>query len=182
MKTGSLIVPYESIERSILLIREKKVILDADLANLYGVETRVLNQAIRRNAERFPEDFMFQISSEELAILKSQSVTSSSGWGGRRKLPLAFTEHGTIMAASVLNSKRAVEVSVFVVRAFMRLREMLSGQKELAVKLAELERKSATHDGQILSLVEAIRQLMAPPPPPKRRRVGFITEEEDSLR
>jgi len=165
-------VPAERIEQSILLIRKQKVMLDADLARLYGVETRRLNEQVRRNIDRFPKDFMFQLTPEEFDNLKSQIATSSEGWGGRRKLPFAFTEHGAVMAASVLNTPRAIEFSVYVVRAFVKLREMMSTQKRLAERFAELEQKLATHDQQILSIVAAIRQLMGPPVPP-RRRIGF---------
>jgi phage regulator Rha-like protein len=148
-----------------------KVILSIDLAELYGVEPKVLNQAVKRNIERFPSDFMFQLTNQEFANLKSQIVTSS--WGGlRRAMPYAFTEHGAIMVASVLNSPRAIEISVYVVRAFVRLREYLSSHKELAQKLTELEKKIETHDEAIQALIDAIRQLMTPPDKP-RRRIGY---------
>src|SRR4029077_11463411 len=126
-----------------------RIMLDADLAALYGVETRRLTEQLRRNLGRFPEDFAFQLSPRELEDLKSQIATSSSGWGGRRKLPYAFTEHGAVMAASVLNSSQAVEMSVLVVRAFVRLRQVLGASKELGLKLQELERKLSTHDREI---------------------------------
>ncbi len=171
------LVPVERIERPIFLIRGERVILDADLAELYGVETRRLNEQVRRNIERFPQDFMFQLLAEEFSNLKSHFATSRSGWGGRRKLPFAFTEHGAIMAASVLNTPRAVEMSVFVVRAFVRLRSVLATHTAVAAKVAELESKLATHDEQIVALIEAIKQLMAPSEPPKRRRIGFHTKE-----
>ena len=168
------IAPVGKIEGSILLIRGQRVILDSDLAELYGVETKVLNQAVKRNADRFPEDFMFPLSQEELKSLRSQIVTSK-GRGGRRYAPYAFTEHGAIMAANLLNSPRAVQVSVYVVRAFVRLRNLLLQNKELAAKLTELERKLQKHDREIIALVEAIRQLMAPPDPPKTK-IGFHAE------
>jgi len=171
-------IPVERIERIILFIRGEKVILDSDLAALYGVETRRLNEQIRRNNSRFPKDFMFQLSHEEFEILKSQFATSRSGWGGRRKLPLAFTEHGAIMAASVLNTPRAVEMSVYVVRAFVRLRSILAAHKELAAKVAELETRLGTHDKQIIAIVEAIKQLMAPPAKSRKRKIGFLREGE----
>jgi hypothetical protein len=167
------IVPIGQIEQRILLIRSQRVMLDADLAELYGVKTKVLNQAIRRNLNRFPDDFMFRLTEVETKSLRSQFVTSNAGRGGRRYRPYAFTEHGAIMAASVLNSPRAVKVSVYVVRAFVKLREVLSTHKALARKLAELERRLDTHDDQIEALLEAIRELMAPPPEPRRRRIGF---------
>ncbi len=172
----SAIVPGDHIEQSILLIRGQKVILDRDLAKLYGVTTARLNQQVNRNLERFPKDFMFRLDSHESANLMLQFATSSSGHGGRRKQPYAFTEHGAIMAASVLNTREAVKVSVFVVRAFVKLREMLSTHAELAQKLSELERQLQNHDDQIVSLVEAIRELMEPPPAPPRRPIGYLTE------
>ena len=160
------------IESQIHLIRGQKVMLASDLAAVYGVETRTLNQAVKRNAERFPADFMFQLSAEESDNLKSQSVTSS--WGGaRRALPYAFTEHGAIMLASVLNSKRATEMSVYAVRAFVRLREVIAGNRELAAKIAALESKVGNQDRDIQTIFSAIRQLMAPPTPAGRRIKGF---------
>ncbi|MBI4436564.1 MAG: ORF6N domain-containing protein [Candidatus Omnitrophica bacterium] len=164
------LVPVERIENKIFQVRGRKVMLDEDLAELYGVSTRVLVQAVKRNMARFPRDFMFLLTRQEVTNLRSQIVTSS--WGGRRYLPYAFTEHGAIMAASVLNTSRAMEVSVYVVRAFVKLKEMVSVHRELARKLAELERKFKGHDEQIRSLFEAIRQLMMPPQP-SRRRIGF---------
>jgi len=159
------------IEKRIFLIRGHKVILSIDLAELYGVEPKVLNQAVKRNIERFPSDFMFQLTYQEFANLKSQIVTSS--WGGlRRAMPYAFSEHGAIMVASVLTSPRATEISVYVVRAFVRLREYLSSHKELAQKLTELEKKIETHDEAIQALIDAIRQLMTPPDK-TRRRIGY---------
>jgi len=150
--------------------------LDADLATLYGVQTRRLNEQVRRNTERFPEDFVFQLTPAEFAHLKSQFATSS--WGGRRKLPLAFTEHGAIMAAMVLNSPRATEVSVYVVRAFVQLRDTLIAHKELAQRLDELEarieRKLSSHDQAIAGILDAIRKLMTPPEPGKKRPIGFV--------
>jgi len=160
------------IEGQIHLIRGKKIMLASDLANIYGVETRALNQAVKRNEKRFPADFMFQLTAEETGNLKSQFVTSS--WGGaRRALPYAFTEHGAIMLASVLNSERATEMSVYVVRAFVRLREVIAGNKELTAKMAALESKVGNHDKEIQTLFAAIRQLMAPAAPAERRIKGF---------
>ena len=170
------LVVSESIETRILTIRGQKVMLDADLAELYGVETRRLNEQVRRNSERFPEDFMFQLTGEEFANLKSQFATSS--WGGRRKLPYAFTEHGAIMAASVLNTARAIEISVHVVRAFVHLRELVSGHKELSQKLNQLERKVGAHDRAIAELINAIRELMTPAEPKKKRPIGFAPWEK----
>jgi hypothetical protein len=171
MKHSSLI-PVETIEKTIYLIRGQKVMLDSDLAALYGVTTARLNQQVNRNSERFPEDFMFQLTDEEFKGLMLQIATSKKGRGGRRKLPLVFTEHGAIMAANVLNSKRAVRMSVFVVRAFVKLRETAFGYKELAAKLTELERKVGTHDHAIASTIAAIRQLMSSPAR-ERKPIGF---------
>jgi ORF6N domain len=161
-----------SVESRILLVRNHKVILDTDLAELYGVPVKQLNQQTKRNKERFPADFMFQLTSAEHAPLRSQTVTSKPGRGGRRYLPYAFTEHGAIMAATVLNSERAVEMSLFVVRAFVHVREMLANNHELAAKIDELERRLDTHDASIQDLIEAIKELMAPDPP-SGRKIGF---------
>jgi len=145
--------------------------LDRDLAELYGVRTMVLNQAVKRNISRFPQDFMFQLSKEELENWISQIVISS--WGGTRKLPYAFTEQGVAMLSSVLNSERAVQVNIAIMRAFVKLRQILSMNKELAHKLAELERKIEKHDVDIQAIFEAIRQLMAPPPVKPKPLIGF---------
>jgi hypothetical protein len=160
------------VESKILEIRGERVMLDADLAEVYGVTTRVLNQAVKRNEERFPQDFAFQLTPEEIANLKSQSVTSSSGHGGRRKPPWVFTEHGTIMVASVLNSPRAIEMSVFVVRAFVRLREYARGHAEIAKRLDALERKVTAHDENLREMFTALRALLTPSPRAKRE-IGF---------
>jgi hypothetical protein len=166
------------IETAIQTLRGERVILDADLAKIYGVETRVLNQAVRRNRVKFPTDFMFRLNRAEARQLnRSQPVMGSQKHRDPRFLPYAFTEHGAIMAANVLNSPRAVQMSVFVVRAFVRLRQMIGAHKEMAATLAELERKVASHDGNIRALFEALRQLMAPPEP-KKRKIGFIVEEK----
>jgi len=171
MASKNALIATENIETKILIIRGQRIMLDADLAELYGVETSALNRAVKRNIERFPVDFMFQLSAEEFADLKCQFGISS--WGGRRKLPYAFTEHGAIMAASVLNSQRAVEISIHVVRAFNRLREMISGHKELAQKLNLLERKVGAHDKAIAEIINAIRELMDTPDSKKKRTIGF---------
>jgi hypothetical protein len=171
------VVVIEEDEPTILSIRGHKVMLDKDLALMYGVETRTLNQAIQRNKSRFPTDFLFQLTTAEFEVLKSQPGSNSRTHGGRRKLPYAFTEHGAVMAASVLNSPRAVEASVFVVRAFVRLRHLAASHKDLAKKLDELERTVGGHDAAIKQLVAAIRQLMSPPAPEKSsRRIGFRAE------
>src|SRR5215470_20077876 len=160
-----------SVESRIFVLRQQKVILDRDLAELYAVPVKRLNEQVKRNRERFPDDFMFQLTKAEEADLLGLSV-AKPGRGGRRYAPYAFTEHGAIMAATVLNSERAVEMSVFVVRAFVRLREMLTNNRELADKIDELERRLDTHDASIQDLIEAIKELMAPDPP-SGRRIGF---------
>lgn len=166
------------IETVIQTIRREKVILDSDLARIYGVETRVLNQAVRRNLKKFPSDFMFRLNlSEARQLNRSQAVIGSQKHRDPRFLPYAFTEHGAIMAANVLNSRRAVQMSVFVVRAFVHLRRMVGAHNDMAAKLSELERKVASHDGNIKALFDAIRQLMAPPEG-KKRKIGFLVEEK----
>jgi ORF6N domain len=161
-----------SIESRILILRHQKVILDAALAELYGVPVKRLNQQVSRNRERFPADFMFQLTAKEYESLRLQFATSKKGRGGRRFLPYAFTEHGAVMAATVLNSKPAVEMSVFVVRAFVRLREMLAANRQLAARIEELEDRLQTHDSTIQEIIDTIKKLMAPPSRP-RRRIGF---------
>ena len=167
-------IPVERITRAILLIRGQKVILDEALAALYEVEIKVLNQAVRRNLDRFPPDFMFQLTREEGAFLRSQIVTLKTGRGRHRKyLPLAFTEQGVAMLSSVLRTKRAVRVNIEIMRAFVQLRQMLSSHADLAQKLEALEKK---YDAQFKVVFDAIRELMAPPVPPKRR-IGFVSDE-----
>src|SRR6266851_8081662 len=156
----ALVKPVES---RILILRGHKVILDSDLAELYGVPAKRLNEQVKRNAERFPADFMFQLSPKEHDFLRAQIATSKKGRGGRRYPPYAFTEHGAIMAATVLNSERAIEMSVFVIRAFVRMREALVANRQIAAKLTELEGRLENHDADIQELVEAIRELMSPP-------------------
>lgn len=179
------LVPVEHIARSILVLRGQKVLLDAELAELYGVTTKRFNEQVRRNQDRFPTDFMFQLTAEEHEILRSHFATSKTtptGRGGRRYLPYAFTEHGAIMAATILNSPRAVEMSVYVVRAFVKLRELLASNKDLARKLAELERSLVALDlraqHQFKEVYQAIRALMATPAP-KRRPIGFTADLEE---
>ena len=168
------VIPIERIARAILVIRREKVMLDSDLAALYGVTTGNLNKAVKRNAERFPTDFMFQLDAEEVANLKFQFGISS--WGGRRRPPYAFTEQGVAMLSSVLNSERAVKVNIAIMRAFVKLRETLDTNRELARKFAELERRVGKHDDEIAAILEVIRQLMAPPEKP-RREIGFHVRE-----
>ena len=166
------LIPQGTIARKIFLIRGQKVMIDSDLAKIYCVTTTRLNQQVRRNQGRFPEDFMFQLTKEEFESLILQFATSKKRRGGRRKLPYVFTEHGAIMLASVLNTVIAVRASIQVVRAFVHLREILSTHKELAHKLEQLERRIEKHDDEIRVIFEAIRQLMTPPEKP-RRRIGF---------
>jgi len=175
-----------SIESAIYLLRGQRVMLDSDLAAIYKVSTRQLNQQLKRNRSRFPDDFAFQLSTEEFRNLKSQIATSSlmsqsvtsSGHGGRRKLPWAFTEHGALMLASVLNSEVAVQASVRVVRAFVKLREMVAANVQLAAKLEELERRLDSHDEAIVGLFATLKRLLEPPEPPKRREIGFHVREK----
>jgi hypothetical protein len=168
----SALVLARKVDSKILLLRGQKVIMDTDLAELYGVSVKRLNQQVKRNARRFPRDFLFSLSRAEHENLRSQIATSSSAHGGRRYLPLVFTEHGAIMVATVLNSTRAIEMSIFVVRAFVRMREALAVNQQIVSKLTELERRIQGHDGDIHDLVEAIRELMAPAPA-TRSRIGF---------
>ncbi len=165
-----------TVDNLILEIRGHKVILDSDLAALYEVKTMRLNEQVKRNIERFPEDFMFQLTNKEVTILKSQIAISR--WGGRRTLPYVFTEHGAIMAASVLNSPKAVEMSVYVVRAFIKLRTLALQYKELTEKLNNIEDRLSEHDTAIMEIVNAIRQLMEPPKP-KKKEIGFKGTKTD---
>jgi hypothetical protein len=163
-------ITVAQVDNLITEVRGQKVILDHNLANLYEVETRTLNQEVKRNIERFPQDFMFQLTADEFQNLKLHFAASS--WGGRRTAPYAFTEHGAIMAASVLNSAKAVEMSVFVVRAFVKPRTLALQYKELTRKLAQIESRLGEHDTAILEIVNTIRQLMEPPEPIKKE-IGF---------
>jgi hypothetical protein len=168
------LVPAERIEKAILWIRGQKVMLDRDLAELYEVSTKRLNEQVRRNLTRFPDDFMFQLTEEEAETLRSQNATSNKGRGGRRYLPYVFTKQGVSMLSSVLNSERAIEVNIAIMRAVVRLRELLATHKDLARKLDELEKR---YDSHFKIVFEAIRQLMAPPTPPeKKRRIGFVSD------
>jgi ORF6N domain len=175
-------VPVEQITRMILILRAQRVILDRELASLYGVTTKAFNQAVKRNIKRFPMDFLFQLNAHEANSLRSQFVTLKRGRGRHPKyLPFAFTEHGAIMAATILNSPRAVEMSLYVVRAFVQMRELLSSSKELARRFAELEMRLnkglAEHDEAITAILSAIRQLMNSPTP-QRRGIGFTADLE----
>jgi hypothetical protein len=168
------LIPAERIESRILLLRRRNVMLDGDLAVLYGVRVKVLNQAVKRNLARFPSDFMFQLSNIEYAVLRSQIVTLDKGRGRHRKyLPYVFTEHGIAMLSSVLNSERAIQVNIAIMRAFVRLRQLLASHRNLAHKLEALEKK---YDVQFKVVFDAIRQLMAPPDA-KPRRIGFRIQQ-----
>lgn len=168
-------IPTTQIESLIRIIRGEKVILDSDLASLYEVETKILTQTVRRNMSRFPADFMFQLTREEFDHLRSQSV--SSRWGGRRYLPYAFTEQGVAMLSSVLRSEHAVKVNIEIIRAFVRLRQILASNKRLAQKFDELELK---YDDQFKKVFEAIKQLMAPSTNEKKRPIGFVWDDNDT--
>jgi hypothetical protein len=173
------IVVARKVDSKIFVLRGQRVILDADLAELYGVQVRHLNQQVKRNAKRFPLAFRFQLSPHEWEILRSQNVISSAGHGGARYRPYAFTEHGAIMAATVVNSERAIEMSVFVVLAFVRMRRAIAGNRHILTKLAELERRLEAHDADIQDLMEAIRELMNPAEP-TRTRIGFEAPSDPS--
>ncbi|MBI5949899.1 MAG: ORF6N domain-containing protein [Chloroflexi bacterium] len=173
MTDGTAIVAPEHIQHSIAVVRGLRVMLDADLAGLYGVSTRALIQAVKRNPERFPEDFMFQLTAEEAAILRSQTVISNGGQGGRRYLPYAFTEQGVAMLSSVLRSPRAVQVNIEIMRAFVQLRALLSSRDELAERVGHLEHR-------VSLIFTAISDLMPPNPVPSRKPLGFPTREPDA--
>jgi len=170
------LVPSDHIESSIVILCGEKVLLDADLAEMYGVETRTLVQAVKRNAERFPEDFMFQLDTDEFEAL-NEHFGDAGRWGGRRYAPFAFTEQGVAMLSGILNSKRAVQVNIEIMRAFVRFRRMLSTHEELARKLDALERK---YDEQFKVVFDAIRQLMIPPASNKAGRIGFRAPKKQS--
>jgi phage regulator Rha-like protein len=181
--TRTALVPVENISRAILVLRGHRVLLDQALAELYGVETRVLVQAVKRNLARFPADFMFQLTAEESRALRSQFATLKSGRGQHRKYPpYAFTEQGVAMLSSVLTSARAIAVNIQIMRAFVRMRELLTSNRELAQKLdqleARLEKKLTSHDEAIAAILSAIRELMNPTPP-KRRGIGFTADLEE---
>lgn len=175
------VFPADSIASRIVFVRCHRVLLDADLADLYGVPTRALVQAIKRNRERFPQDFMFQLTEQEVTLLKSQSVTLPAMglryWGRRRRVPYAFSEQGVAMLSSVLRSARAIAANIAIMRAFVRLREMVAANAELAIKLDELERRVSGHDETITNIVRAIRELASPPDPTPTRRIGFVSAD-----
>jgi len=171
-------LPSETIERLIYLIRGQKVMIDEHLAQLYQVPTKSLNLAVRRNRARFPEDFMFQLSKEEAEVLRFQIETSKKGRGGRRYSPYAFTEHGVAMLSSILKSRRAVQMNILIIRAFVRLREVLAAHKDLAVRIQQIEQTQNRHGSVISILAEEITKLKAQPLPTRMRRIGFRPKPE----
>jgi len=171
-------IAQKQIKNKILAIRGQKVILDADLADIYGVETKILNKAISRNMARFPEDFVFRLTKKEFDTLRFQNGTSKSSRGGRRYPPYAFTEHGAIMAANVLRSIKAEEMSVFVVRAFVKMREQLTLTQEMAKRLAEIEKTLIVHDSALVDLYKKIRPLLLPPKVPQKPPIGFLDKNK----
>lgn len=170
------IIPIETVLSKILLIRNQKVMLDSDLAKLYNVTTKRLNEQVKRNNKRFPADFIFQLTKDESASLRSQ-IATSKGKGGRRYLPIAFTELGVAMLSSVLNSDRAIEINIIIMRAFVKLREIISTSQKVEEKLKEIEARLDEHDDQILNIMEAINQMLAPPEKPKTK-IGFQIKEK----
>jgi hypothetical protein len=179
MRKSSVILSVPDIDALIVTVRDQKVILDASLALIYGVETGALNRAIKRNAGRFPGDFRFQLTAEDATALRCQIGISNRGRGGRRYLPHAFTEHGAMMAANILNSDRAVEMSVYVIRAFVKMRAELAKHHDLARRLAEIEKTLIGHDTGLRDLYNKIRPLLVPEPEPKRREIGFHAKPEN---
>jgi phage regulator Rha-like protein len=183
MKNDLPALPLESLEQRIYTVRGQRVMLDSDLAAVYGVVTKHLNKAVKRNAARFPDDFVFQLTPQEVANLRFQFGTSSFAYGGRRYLPYVFTEHGAMMAANVLNSARAAQMSVFVVRAFIKMRAALSDTRELAAKLAALEKELKerldVHEAAIVSILQRVMDIIDPPalPEPPPKPIGFLVKE-----
>jgi ORF6N domain len=176
---NSPVIAIEQIESAIVVLRGQRVMLDSDLAKLYGVTTKALNQAVKRNRERFPADFAFPLNRQEVTILKSQIVTSSLGHGGRRSTPMAFTEHGVAMLSSVLHSKKAARVNVEIMRAFVRLRRLLATPGELVEQLTKLAETVQTHDERIKTIIDVLKHLMEKPPEPAKGRIGFQSPRAD---
>jgi ORF6N domain len=171
-------LPVENISSLIRLIREQRVILDTDLARLYGIQTFRLNEAVKRNRGRFPDDFLFQLSPPERDALTSQIAMSKTGRGGRRTLPFAFTEHGALMAANILNSSRAVAMSVYIIRAFVRMREGVAANAAILKRLAEIDQTLLIHDTALREILQKLRPLLEPPPAPAKPEIGFHVKEE----
>ena len=177
---NTAIIPVDAIAKRITFIRGQRVIIDADLAQLYGVSTNAPNQAVKRNRARFPDDFMFQLSGEEFSYWKSQIVISNPrAKMGLRKVPYAFTEHGAYMAGNVLNSSRAIEVSMFIVRAFIQMRDLLATHKNIAKQLSALDKRVTGQDKTIAQIIATIHRLLEPPAAPKKRPMGFHTSDDD---
>jgi hypothetical protein len=172
------LAPVDTISSLIRSIRGQRVIIDTDLARLYGVQTFRLNEAVKRNRGRFPEDFLFQLTAPERDFLTSQIAISKTGRGGRRTLPFAFTEHGALMAANLLNSPRAVAMSVYVIRAFVKMREDLAANGAILKRLAEIDKSLLLHDGALRDIYQKLRPLLEPPPPPPKPQIGFHVKED----
>ena len=177
-KTSEISISSQEIEKAIHVIRGQRVMLDSDLAKLYGVTTRRLNEQVQRNKDRFPEDFAFQLTQQEFTVLMSQIATSKGGRGGRRKRPWVFTEHGVAMLSSVLRSPTAARVNIGIMRAFVRLRRLMATPGELVEQLARLTETVQLHDDQIQAITEVLRQLMQPPPKRPKRKIGFHTPDQ----
>ena len=176
-KTSEISISSQEIENAIHVVRAQRVMLDSDLAKLYGVTTRRLNEQVQRNKDRFPEDFAFQLTQQEFTVLMSQIATSKGGRGGRRKRPWVFTEHGVAMLSSVLRSPTAARVNIGIMRAFVRLRRLMATPGELVEQLARLTETVQLHDDQIQAITEVLRQLMQPPPKRPKRKIGFHTPD-----
>ena len=176
-KTSEISISSQEIENAIHVVRAQRVMLDSDLAKLYGVTTRRLNEQVQRNKDRFPEDFAFQLTQQEFTVLMSQIATSKGGRGGRRKRPRVFTEHGVAMLSSVLRSPTAARVNIGIMRAFVRLRRLMATPGELVEQLAGLTETVQLHDDQIQAITEVLRQLMQPPPKRPKRKIGFHTPD-----
>jgi hypothetical protein len=175
---SALVLDVHDLERRIFVVRGQRVMLDSELARLYGTTVSALNQAVRRNIDRFPEDFAYQLTAHEFTDLKSQFVTSKPGRGGKQKLPWVFTEHGIAMLSSVLRSPRAVEVNIAIMRAFVRMRRLIATPGELVTQLHELAQTVQLHDGQLKQIADILRRMMEPPPPaPPKRKIGFMPPE-----
>jgi hypothetical protein len=172
MDKNKSVVPVGKIENRILLVRGEKVIIDTDLAEFYGVPTKRLNEQVKRNKDRFPDDFMFKLTQSEKAEVVA-NCDHLQNLKYSKTLPYVFTEHGAIMAAGVLNTPRAIEVSVFIVRAFIKLRQMIAGQKDLQRKISQVEKRLTEHDDQIIELIKLVKRLLKPEPPPPKRRIGY---------
>lgn len=181
MSPAAAISSLPDINARILTLRDQKVILDSDLARIYGAEVRALLQAVKRNSDRFPEEFVFQLAPEELALLRSQTVISKAGRGGRRYLPYAFTEHGALMAATVLNSTQAVKMSLFIIRAFVKMRQNLAANAAILKRLAEIDKTLLFQDGALRDIYQKLRPLLEPPPGPPKPEIGFHVKEDAVL-